>query len=118
MDPATPTEPMSEPLRRVMEALVAGLPAPPDAQAALSEDEKAQVAAMGRTSRLVKVALDKGEPPPGAEEAARARAQAALEKRPPTAADQTRFQQNNPDVSEAGGLRGWWNRLRRKRNDG
>lgn len=124
MEPAPPIDTMSEPMRQVMEALVAGLPAPANAQAALSDTEKAEVAAFARTSHLAKLALAKSEPPDEAEEKARARAQSALNARPLSDADRKRFHQNNPSLSPAspsggaGALRAWWDRLRGKRSEG
>lgn len=121
MDPraaTSPVETMSEPMRQVMEALVAGLPAPPDAQAALTEAEQAEVAALVRTAHLTRLSLDRSRPPEGAEDAARARAEAALAANPPDPAEVERFRRKNPEGKPAGGVRTWLDRVfHRTRSD-
>lgn len=106
-DPITDEPPISEPLRRVLEALIEGAPPPPDAQAALTEAEKAEVAALVRTARLTHLTLQQPEPPTGAAEAALARAQDALAKHPALGAT---------DEEPRSPLREWWDRLLKRRN--
>ncbi len=75
-------EPMTEPMRRVLDALAEGVPAPPDAQAALTEAERAEIASLARTTHLAHLTLQQPAPPNEAEQASLGRAQAALENRP------------------------------------
>lgn len=79
----TEDSPISEAAQRVAEALIAGDPPPPDAQAALSNEEKAEIAAMIRTARLTYLTLHQPEPGADAEEKALAKAKDALQNRPP-----------------------------------
>jgi hypothetical protein len=65
-------------MRRVLDALYTGEPVPPDAQAALSEEERVQVAAIARTAHLTRLALNKPEPTAEMEAASLAKAQTAL----------------------------------------
>lgn len=69
---------ISEPMRRVLDALYAGEPVPPDAQAALSEEERAQVAALARTAHLTRLTLNKPEPSAEVEAAALRKAHEAM----------------------------------------
>lgn len=81
MEPATP-EPLSDPLRRVLEALVDGTPAPPDALAALTDGERAEMAALLRTSHFVRLTFQAAPGPTAeAEATALARAREALAQR-------------------------------------
>lgn len=73
--------PPSEALRRVMDALLDGLPPPADAQAALTEAEQAEVAGLVRTANLTRLTLQAASTPDGGngESAALDKAQAALQ---------------------------------------
>ena len=72
---------ISEPMRRVLDALLAGEPVPPEAQARLTDAERAEVAALARTAHLTKLTLAKPEPTAEVEAAALARAHAAFAQR-------------------------------------
>ena len=67
--------------RRVLDALLEGMPPPPDAQAALTETERAEIAALARTAHLTRLTLRKPDPAPDAEAEALRRAQAAFAAR-------------------------------------
>ena len=79
----SPAPPPSEALRRVMDALLDGLPPPPDAQAALTETERAEVAGLVRTANLTRLTLQTASTPEqeNGEIASLEKAQAALETR-------------------------------------
>jgi hypothetical protein len=72
---------LSDPLRRVLEALLEGEAPPADAEAALTEAERAEIAALGRISHLTYLTLHQPEPSAGAEEKALDRAQRELARR-------------------------------------
>ena len=91
----------------MLEALIEGAPPPPDAQAALTEEERAEVAALVRTARLTHLTLQQPDPPTGAADAALARAQDALAKHPLTGASEG--EARSP-------LREWWDRLLKRMN--
>ena len=89
--PSPPSPPPSEALRRVVEALLEGQTPPPDAQAALSDTEKNEVAGLVRTAHLTRLSLhaagNGSEGSNGSAEAnALQKAQTALEQRPPITA--------------------------------
>jgi hypothetical protein len=79
---ATEEPPISDAARRVAEALIEGSPPPPDARAALTPLEQAEIAALVRTARLTYLALHQPEPGDAAEESAWAKAKDALQSRP------------------------------------
>jgi hypothetical protein len=98
----------SEAMRRVVDALLEGQPAPPDAQAALTEAERAEVAALARTAHFAAATLRRPDPPDGAEAAALDRARRALAARPPSpngAPDE------EPTTPARPVWRAWWDRL-------
>jgi len=72
---------ISEPMRRVLDALLAGEPVPPEAQARLTDAERAEVASLARTAHLTKLTLAKPEPTAEMEAASLARAHAAFAQR-------------------------------------
>lgn len=72
---------ISKSMQRVVDALVAGAPVPADAQAALTDAERSEVAALARTAHLTKLTLAKPEPSAEMEAAALARARDAYEQR-------------------------------------
>ena len=80
---------ISKSMQRVVDALVAGTPVPADAQAALTDAERSEVAALARTAHLTKLTLAKPEPSAETEAAALARARDAYEQR--RAGDGTAF---------------------------
>jgi hypothetical protein len=106
-DPVTGEPPISEPLRRVLEALIEGASPPQDAQAALTDAERAEVAALARTARLTHLTLQQPDPPSGAAEAALERAHAALDNHPTS---------ETTDSETRSPVRQWWDRLLRRRN--
>jgi hypothetical protein len=65
-------------MRRVLDALYAGEPVPSDAQAALSDEERAQVAALARTAHLTRLTLQRPDPSAEVEAAALRKAHEAL----------------------------------------
>jgi len=69
---------ISEPMRRVLDALYAGEPVPSDAQAALSDEERAQVAALARTAHLTRLTLQRPDPSAEVEAAALRKAHEAM----------------------------------------
>ncbi len=107
INPATGEPPISEPLQHVLEALIEGASPPPDAQAALTETERTEVAALVRTTHLTRLTLQQPDPPSGAAEAALARAQEALAKSPVA---------RTSDNEARSPLREWWDRLLKRRN--
>ena len=78
----TDEPPISEPMRRVAEALIEGVTPPPDAQAALTVEERAEIAALVRTARLTNLTLHQPEAAPEVEAQAWSKAQEALKERP------------------------------------
>src|SRR5687767_5663441 len=72
---------ISKPMQRVVDALVAGEPVPADAQEALTDTERSEVAALARTAHLTKLTLARPEPTVEMEAAALARARDAYEQR-------------------------------------
>ncbi|MES2464523.1 MAG: hypothetical protein V4671_28510 [Armatimonadota bacterium] len=72
---------ISKTMQRVVDALVAGEPVPAEAQAALTDAERSEVAALARTAHLTKLTLAKPEPTAEMEAAALARARDAYEQR-------------------------------------
>lgn len=86
IDNSTPMnmdEPLSDPMRRVLEAMVAGEPVPLDAQAALTATEQGEIAALARTANLTYLTLQLPDPSPEAEERSLEQAQQELIRRPP-----------------------------------
>ncbi len=69
---------ISEPMRVCLDALYEGKPAPPDALASLSENERAEVASLARTARLVTASLQQPVPTAEMEASALARAHEAM----------------------------------------
>jgi len=78
MDRSNAEPVFSEAMRRVLEAMVAGEPVPPEAHASLSEEERREVAALARTAHVTRLALNQPEPTLEMEAKALARAQATL----------------------------------------
>lgn len=72
---------ISKSMQRVVDALVAGEPVPADAQAAMTDAERSEVAALARTAHLTKLTLARPEPTAEMEAAALARARDAYEQR-------------------------------------
>ncbi|MBC8102519.1 MAG: hypothetical protein H7Z41_08005 [Cytophagales bacterium] len=72
---------ISKPMQRVVDALVEGRTVSPDDQAALSEDERREVAALARTAHLTKLTLARPDPTAEMAAAALARARDAYEQR-------------------------------------
>ena len=72
---------ISKSMQRVVDALVAGEPVPAEAQAALTDAERSEVAALARTAHLTKLTLARPEPTAEMEAAALARARDAYEQR-------------------------------------
>lgn len=111
-DPAM-TEPtlesLSEPMRRIVEALVEGVPVPSDAEAALTPEERAEVASLARTANLTYLTLQQPDPPADAEARSLARARDALSQRPPTPPAE--------EVRPRPALLAWLERLRNRRNE-
>lgn len=68
----------SEPMRVVLDALYEGRPAPPDALATLTDDERAEVASLARTARIVGLSLNQPVPTTEMESSALARAHDAM----------------------------------------
>ena len=102
-------ETLPEPLRRVLEAIVEGIPVPADADAALSPEERAEVAALARTANLTYLTLQQPEPPAEAEARSLALAQDALAQRPPTTPPE--------EVRPRPALLAWLERLRNRRSE-
>ncbi|MDX1931456.1 MAG: hypothetical protein SFU56_02510 [Capsulimonadales bacterium] len=101
-----PEETLSEPMRRVLEAIVAGEPVPLDAHAALTPAERNELAALARTANLTYLTLQQPDASPDAEQRSLEIAQRELARRParPPA----------PDPEPRPFLLAWLDRLRRK----
>jgi hypothetical protein len=82
--PGNLDEPISEPMRRVLEAMVAGEPVPLDAQAALTLQEQGEIAALARVANLTYLTLQQPDPSAEAEERSLEQAQRELARRPPS----------------------------------
>lgn len=108
-NPPTPDE-LSPQLRQVLEAFIAGEPAPPDVVAALSEADRAEIAALTRTAQFTRLVLQSPLPSPETEAAALARAREAFAKRgfPIEGMEETEPAPPRP------ALLAWLERLRRK----
>jgi hypothetical protein len=81
IDEPVDTAPLSEPMWRVLSALMEGETPPPDALAALTQEEQAEIAALGRTAHLAYLTLHQSEPSTAAEEKALDRARKELVRR-------------------------------------
>jgi hypothetical protein len=101
-------EPVSESMRRVVDAMVAGEPIPDDAQATLTLAEQGEVAALARTANLTYLTLQLPNPSPEAEERSLARAQQELHRRPPVTRPLPPLSPAPPSRSA---LQVWWDRL-------
>jgi hypothetical protein len=75
------SEPISGPMRRVVDALIAGETIPADASDALTESERVEVAALARTAHLTSLTLARPEPAADVEAAALHQAHAAFAQR-------------------------------------
>ncbi|MBC8141496.1 MAG: hypothetical protein H7Y38_08655 [Armatimonadetes bacterium] len=72
---------ISEPMRVCLDALYEGKPAPEGVLASLSESERAEVASLARTARLVGLSLNQPIPTTEMEASALARAHDAMAQR-------------------------------------
>ncbi len=104
---ATSEPVFSEPMRRVLEAMVAGEAIPPDAHAALSDEERQEVAALARTAHLTRITLHQPEPTQEMEARALARAQATLAARPAGASGRGGADAPAPAASSGGSPAGY-----------
>lgn len=92
-------------MERVRDALLEGQPIPADAQAALTAEERAEIASLAATAILTRDTLHAPAPSPEAEAEALRRATDAVTARPPSS-------ERGPERS---GVGGWFARLRGKR---
>lgn len=84
-------ETLSRPMRLALEALLDDAPPPADALAALTDEERAELASLARTANLTSLTLHQPDPNPDAQANAWAQAEKALDRRaaapsPPPAA--------------------------------
>ncbi|GAB4461675.1 MAG: hypothetical protein OHK0029_27350 [Armatimonadaceae bacterium] len=111
MESHQPTEDarVSEPMRRVVEALLSGEPPQREDQEALSPAEQQELAAITRTAHLAAITLEKPTPPEGSEARSLERSAQALQAKPPRPAPK-------PEPTWLS----WWRRLRNgsHRNNG
>lgn len=92
-----------------MDALLDGLPPPPDAQAALSDSERDEVAGMVRTANLTRLTLHaaaEAEKTGNGENAALQKAQAAL---------QNRVSVSSAHNGDGDAAPNWWTRLLKRK---
>src|SRR5687767_890102 len=109
---------LSEPMRRVLDAMIDGQPVPPDAHEALTEAERQELAALARTAQITRLALQQPEPPEAVETQALQRAQKALTQEPPLPAARTGSGGGRSDeTSPQSGWRTWLSRLFGRKND-
>ena len=104
----TSEEPLSEPMRRVLEAMVAGEPVPVDAEEALTPTEQGEIAALARAANLTYLTLQQPNPSSEAEERSLERAQRELARRPPVVPPA-------PPSAPRPALLAWLDRLLRRR---
>ena len=69
-------------MRIALDALYENKPAPPDVLASLSDDERAEIASLARTARLVGLSLNQPVPTAEMQASALARAHEAMAARP------------------------------------
>jgi hypothetical protein len=110
---ATDEAPLSEPLRRALDALLDGRPIPDDTRARLTSAERAHLSGLAATSTVARIVLQSPVPSPPAEAASLQKAQARIVARPngvgagapaPGAPDPPQQREN------------WFRRWRRNRN--
>ena len=109
---ATDEAPLSEPLRRALDALLDGRPIPDDTRARLTSAERTHLSGLVATSTLARIVLQSPVPSPPAEAASLQKAQARIVARPrgagaapaPGAPDPPQQREN------------WFRRWRRNRN--
>lgn len=99
------SKPISEPMGRVLDALFEGQPIPSDAQAALTEEERTEVASLARTAHLTSLTLNQPDPTDTQEQTARQKATDALANLP----------KSGPEKPESQGS--WWSRWFQKKED-
>lgn len=103
---------ISEPMRITLDALYEGRPAPPEALAALTEKERAEVASLVRTANVVSLSLNQPEPTAEMEAAALSRAHQAMAKIPSAPANTGGNTENKPESKSDTG--NWFTRLFKK----
>ena len=96
---------ISEPMRHALDALYEGIPAPPEVYAALTPDERAEVASLARTASFVRLSLNQPVPTVETEAAALARAHEAMRRQTPA---------SRQDEKPAPEGENWFTRLFRK----
>lgn len=77
---------ISEPMRIALDALYEGKPAPPEVLASLTDAERAEVASLARTARVVGLSLNQPIPTSEMESSALARAHEEMAKKAAAAA--------------------------------
>lgn len=108
---------LSEPMRRVLDAMLDGQPVPPDAHEALTDTERQELAALARTAQITRLALQLPEPPETVETQALERAQKALTQASPGAAMQPRGGETEQSSSGGSVWPAWLLRLLGRKND-
>jgi hypothetical protein len=81
-DPPT-LDPVSPSMQHVLDAMLEGASAPPEALGELTDDERAELASLARTANLTALTLHLPDPNPDAVARALARAEREMERRTP-----------------------------------
>jgi hypothetical protein len=102
---------LSEPMRRVLSALMEGETPPSDAHAALTAEERAEIAVLGRTANLAYLTLHQPEPSTLAQAKALDRARNEMTRRQSAAT----VNGAPPSIAARPALLAWLERLRRRK---
>jgi hypothetical protein len=105
---------ISEPMRVALDALYEGKPAPPEVLASLTDAERAEVASLARTARIVGLSLNQPVPTSEMEASALARAHEEMAKKAATALPVKSADKNAPSPSGNNDFGNWFTRLFKK----
>ncbi|MBC8135412.1 MAG: hypothetical protein H8F28_05915 [Fibrella sp.] len=109
---------ISEPMRIALDALYEGKPAPPEVLASLTDAERAEVASLARTARVVGLSLNQPIPTSEMESSALARAHEEMAKKTVTAPPSSNTNSSDKGTPPASGgnndTGNWFTRLFKK----
>ena len=101
-------------MRVALDALYAGKPAPPEVLAALTEAERAEIASLARTARVVGLSLNQPIPTTEMEASALARAHEEMAKKAATAPSPNSGNDKNTSAHTGADSGNWFTRLFKK----
>lgn len=107
---------ISEPMRIALDALYEGKPAPPEVLASLTDAERAEVASLARTARVVGLSLNQPIPTSEMESSALARAHEEMAKKAAAAAasNSTSSDKGSASSQSSNDTGNWFTRLFKK----